>query len=148
MKHYNQILSTLTPPPPHPHWLILESRGVIGGGTCTSMEVVSSTTRFITARTLRGSMVFTQSRVSTLFLSIWEMIKPWTWIRNRDQDQVRMRIKIRNRIRIRVRIWFRTSIRIRIRITDTDLKGMSDHQPKRALSCDALEFYSQTQMYY
>lgn len=48
--------------------------------TCTSIEVVSSTTLFITARTFRGSMVLTQSRVSTLFLSIWEMIRPWTFV--------------------------------------------------------------------
>ena len=38
--------------------------------TCKSMAVMSSTTRFITARTLRGSIVFSQSRVSTLFLNI------------------------------------------------------------------------------
>ena len=53
--------------------------------TCTSIEVVSSTTLFITARTFRGSMVFTQSRVSTLFLSIWEIIRPWTCT-NKGQD--------------------------------------------------------------
>lgn len=46
--------------------------------TCTSMEVVSSTTLFITARTFLGSMVLTQSRVSTLFLNIWEIIRPCT----------------------------------------------------------------------
>ena len=46
--------------------------------TCTSIEVVSSTTLFITARTFRGSMVLTQSRVSTLFLNIWEIIRPCT----------------------------------------------------------------------
>jgi len=34
--------------------------------TCLSIKVTSSTTRFITERTLRGSIVFSQSRVSTL----------------------------------------------------------------------------------
>ena len=44
-----------------------------------SIAVMSSTTRFMTARTLRGSMVFIQSRVSTLFLSIWHdnHWQPW-----------------------------------------------------------------------
>lgn len=44
--------------------------------TCTSMDVVSSTTLFMTARTFLGSMVLTQSLVSTLFLNIWEIIRP------------------------------------------------------------------------
>lgn len=34
--------------------------------TCVSIAVTSSTIRFITARTFRGSIVFSQSRVSTL----------------------------------------------------------------------------------
>lgn len=46
--------------------------------TWTSMAVMSSTTRFMTARTLRGSTVPNQSRVSTLFLSICATAAPWT----------------------------------------------------------------------
>lgn len=41
--------------------------------TWESMAVMSSTTLFMTARTLRGSIVFNQSRVSTLFRSIWNI---------------------------------------------------------------------------
>ena len=93
------------------------------------MEVVSSTTRFITARTLRGSMVFTQSRVSTLFLSIWEMIKPWTWIgiRIRIRIGIRLRIRIGIQIGIRIRIRIRIGIRIRIRIRMVQIqRGLLD----------------------
>lgn len=46
--------------------------------TCTSMAVMSSTTRFMTARTLRGSTVPSQSRVSTLLRSICATAAPCT----------------------------------------------------------------------
>uniref|UniRef100_A0A2M4CDL6 Putative secreted protein n=1 Tax=Anopheles marajoara TaxID=58244 RepID=A0A2M4CDL6_9DIPT len=41
-----------------------------------SMAAVSSTTRFITARTERGSRQLSQSRVSTLLRSICDRLRP------------------------------------------------------------------------
>lgn len=74
--------------PPHTWWWQLDDWtwgqkadgdiAIMQTVTCTSIEVVSSTTLFITARTFRGSMVLTQSRVSTLFRNIWEIIRPCT----------------------------------------------------------------------
>ena len=43
--------------------------------TCLSIKVTSSTTRFITERTLRGSIVFSQSRVSTLLRIICKQVE-------------------------------------------------------------------------
>lgn len=68
-----------------PFVLVLGTQHALGfqqaayGSTWTSMAVVSSTTRFMTARTFRGSRVLSQSRVSTLLRSIWDMTRPCTF---------------------------------------------------------------------